>query len=187
MKGMSFKLVADLLIALVGVWIILTVMNMFVPNYTGTAMCKIYQVILILPLPQSLKPSVSQCDITPVKENVILRPQSSSELRDKIANYIWACWKEKAKNGKGGISFSCYEILIKSVPSEFGEKEITDILKAKGYCSSLENNYLEFEAKKYEECGTQNKIYWSGGRVKVSDTTVFINFNSFFHRIEVAV
>ncbi|MBS3055362.1 MAG: hypothetical protein J4452_02645 [Candidatus Aenigmarchaeota archaeon] len=186
MKGMSFKLVADVLIALVGVWIILTAMNMFLPNYTGPAICKLYQIILVIPLPQSLKPSVSQCNITPTKENVILRPTSSSDLRVKIADYVWTCWKEKTNSGKVGISFQCYEILIKNVPSEFGEKEITDVLKSKGYCSFLENNLLDLENQAYD-CGKQNKIYWTGGRVNLNDTSVFINYNSFFHRIEVAV
>ena len=185
MKGISFKLVADVLIALVGVWIILTIMNTFLPSYTGSAVCKLYQVILVIPLPQSLKPSISQCDISPVKENVILRPQTSSELKNKIADYIWTCWKEKANSGKSGISFACYEILIKNVPAQFGEKEITEILKSKGYCKYLENNYLDFEKEDYD-CGTQNKIYWTGGLVSENDTSVFINFNSFFHRIEVA-
>jgi hypothetical protein len=186
MKGMSFKLVADVLIALVGVWIIFSVLNIFLPSYTGSAICKLYQIVLIIPLPPSLKPSMSQCDITPTKENVVLRPDNLDDLENHLADYIWTCWSEKASNGKSGISFPCYEILIKYVPAEFGEKEITDILRSRGRCSSLENNFLDFERTDYN-CGNQNKIYWTGGRVNANDTSVFINFNSFFHRIEVAI
>ena len=186
MKGIAFKLIADVLIALVGVWLIFSLLNIFLPNYTGPALCKFYQVILVIPLPQSLKPSTSQCDIIPTKEDVILRPESSSDLNNKIADYIWDCWNVKASKGKSGISFSCYEILIKYVPSKLGEKEITDTLKSKGRCSSLENNYLDFENKNYD-CGSQNKIFWDGDKISQNDTSVFINFNSFFHRIEVSV
>jgi hypothetical protein len=186
MKGMSFKLIADLLIALVAVWVILTVMNLFIPNYTGTALCKLYQAILVIPLPQSLKPSVSQCELTPTREDVTLSPQTYGEMTSKIADYVWSCWSDKANNGKGGISFSCYQILIRNVPAAFGEKEITDILKSRGKCSSIENNFLEFEQQPYD-CGSQNKIYWNGGRVSTNDSEVFINYDSFFHRIEVAV
>ncbi|MFH0711018.1 MAG: hypothetical protein V1944_00400 [Candidatus Aenigmatarchaeota archaeon] len=185
MKGMTFKLVADVLIALVGVWIIFSVLNIFLPNYTGPALCKMYQVVLVIPLPPSLKPSITQCDIVPVKEKIILRSQTSTEIKNKITDYIWECWEEKSSNGKSGISFPCYEILIKYVPAEFGEKEITDILKSNGRCS-LENSYLDFERQNYE-CGSQNKIFWDGGRISVNDTSIFINYNSFFHRIEVAV
>lgn len=186
MKGMEFKLIADVIIAMAGVILVFSIFTMLLPLYTGTSLCKYYQIVQTLPLPSFLKPNAPQCSITPTTEKINLSDEDSNKILQELTiNYIYKCWKDKADSGKSGLTFQCYEIYLKSFDRTITEKDVTDYLKSKGYCDSLPNNFLDQERKSYD-CGSENKIYWKIGEIKGNDITIIVKYSAFpIHRIEV--
>lgn len=189
MVSLALKLVADVLIVLVAVWVIFSIFKTFLPSVSGPGICKFYQVILTLPLPSFLKPNVEQCNVQPQTERISLADSDQSKVADDIETYIYKCWHEKANDGNLGITFLCYEIYFPNISSAVSESDITTIHKAKGFCNSPANNFLDYERKDYD-CGNSNDIYWNvdGGTFGGTDVTVDISYDATFshHRIEVS-
>jgi hypothetical protein len=187
MKGisLSLKLVADVLIALVGVLVVFSIFNTMLPQYTTPALCKIYRGISVLPLPDFLKTSHPECSsLYPTKENVRLNERKSSDIEERLADFIIDCWKNKADSGKLGMTFQCYEIYIRSVDGTIKESGVNNIFKSKNYCQELSNNFLDQEKKDFD-CGSENRIYWKND-FSGDDVTIIIKYSAFpIHRIEV--
>jgi len=184
-KGMEFKLLAEVVIALVALWVIFNIFQIMAPDFVNSSVCKFYQVILVVPLPDQLKPSLSQCSFTPQQEHVEIESDSTDEIKLIIARKIEDCW-QKADDGKSGQTFICYDIYIKRITREIKEADITQIIKNDKKCDSLQNNYLDKE-NKYFDCGSANKIYWGyeEGKLVGKDVVLIVKFNAFNHRIEV--
>lgn len=185
MKGqISFQLVAEILIALVAAAILILIFQSFLPGYGSAALCKVYQVILALPLPSSLKPSISECSLQPTLERLTIFDTDTGKITDQLTNKIFDCWQQKSDTGKSGITFDCYEIFINQVNGNITEADVTSNLKAKGYCDTLPNDFLDQERQNYD-CGNLNKIYWQIGTINGTDVTVIVKYNALIHRIEV--
>ncbi|MBU5678916.1 MAG: hypothetical protein KQA36_03470 [Candidatus Aenigmarchaeota archaeon] len=177
MKGLELSLIAKALIAISLIFILLIILNQMYPNFVGEGICKFYNLVLALPLPQFLKPSMQECFEAQITSRVALESLEETTL----LSYVINCWR-KANEGKSGKSFICFEIFVKN-PKTISEKEITDLLKSRKQCNYIQNNYLDLEKSSYD-CGNENKIFWNatiGGR----DLTIIIKYNALAHRIEV--
>jgi len=181
-----FKFVAEVLIALIAVWIIFSVFTSMRSGYSNSVMCRIYGVIQVIPLPSNLKYMPTECFTSPKMETVVIEQTDANSVAAEIKDYLVKCWKEKSNEGKYGVTFECYEIFVKNVNSLITEADITNLLKTKGYCSSLPNNFLDKEKKDFD-CGNLNKIYWSGNDLKGKEVTVVLRYEALHHRIEVTV
>jgi len=181
-----FKFVAEVLIALIAVWVIFSIFLSMRSGYSTSVMCRIYSTIQVLPLPQNLKYMPTECFATPITERVVIEKTDVSNVSAEIKDYVMKCWKEKANEGKYGVTFECYEIFVKNIDGLITEADITNLLKAKGYCSSLPNNFLDKEKMDFD-CGDLNKIYWSGDDLKGKEVTVVLRYEALHHRIEVTV
>ena len=185
MKGIAFKLLAEVVIALVAMVVLLMVFNTLLPGYTGKALCKFYQAVLALPIPNSIKPTISECESNPVEERLTVDQYQKEKVAESIASYIKSCWNEQANQGKYRETLRCYELFFKRVNYEVDEEYVTSILKSKDFCKVLPNNLLDKTDQEYS-CGDKNKIYWSTPSIVGTDVTVFIKFDPFHERIEVA-
>jgi len=186
MKGIAFNLVAEVLIALVAAFVILLIYQSFLPGFSGSALCKIYQVILTLPLPSSLKPSIKECSLQPQTDRITISDTDVGKITDALTSNIIDCWKLKADTGKSGITFICYEIFLKRVDGTIREVDVTSNLKAKGYCDILPNNFLDQERQDFD-CGNLNDIHWQIGTINGTDVTVIVKYSGLYsqHWIEV--
>jgi hypothetical protein len=184
-KGMEFKLLADIVIALVAVWVIFNIFQIMAPDFVSSSVCKFYQVILAIPLPDQMKPSLAQCSFNPVQEHVDIEIDNTDSTKLAIAQKIEDCW-QKADNGKSGQTFICYDFYIRIISKEITEADVTQLIKNEGKCDSLPNNYLD-QQYKYFDCGGANKIYWNyeGGKLLGRYIVLIIKFDAFHHRIEV--
>jgi len=187
MVSISLKLVADVIIALVAVWVIYSIFQTFLPGVSGQSFCKFYQAILTLPLPSFLKPNIQQCNIQPTTERLTLADSDKNKVTDDLENFIYKCWHEKASDGTSGITFMCYELFFGNISETISEKDVASLHSSKNLCGLLPNNFLDFERKEFN-CGNLNKIYWNvdGGSFNGNDVTVAISYNAFHHRIEVS-
>jgi len=187
MVSSVLKIVADVVIALVAIWVIYSIFQIFLPNVSGPAFCKFYQIVLTLPLPSFLKPNIQQCTIQPTTERLTIDDSEKSKVTDDIETYIYKCWHEKANDGNSGITFPCYEIFFGNISGPVSEKDVTSLLASKGLCGALPNNFLDFERTDFN-CGNLNKIYWNveAGSFNGTGVSVYISFNAFQHRIEVS-
>jgi hypothetical protein len=83
----------------------------------------------------------------------------------------------------------CYELFFSKILGSVSEKDVTQLLSSKGLCTSLPNNFLDYERTSFN-CGSLNKIYWNveGGNFNGTDVTVAIKYDATFsnHRIEVS-
>ena len=182
-----FKFVAEVLIALVAVWVVFSIFVSMQSGYSTLVMCRIYRVIQVIPLPQNLKYIPKECFMNPTMDTAVIEQTDASKVAEELAyNYLWKCWKDKTDEGKYGVTFDCYEILIKNVNGTITEEDITNLLKIKGYCSSLPNNFLDKEKKDFD-CGNLNKIYWSGNDLQGKEVTVVMRYEALHHRVEVTV
>lgn len=181
LKGLAFNTIILMLIALASVVILLFILNSIIPNFSGRALCKIYQVVLVFPLPKNIRPVIPECTLIPGTERLILPEENANE--EFMAHYIKKCW-EKSQDGKSGQTFACYELFLENVPTPFGEKETTEILSQKGLCKKIPNNIIEEDSSSFN-CGTSNKIYWWPGHLQGSEITVIVKFNSTERMIEV--
>lgn len=181
-----FKLIAEVILAIAGVVVVFSIFTLLLPQYTGTSLCKYYQIVQTLPIPSFLKPNIAECSISPTTERVDLSDEDPNKILQQLSlNYIYKCWKDKADSGKSGLTFQCYEIYLKSFDRIIIEKDVTDVLKSAGYCDILPNNFLDQERKTYS-CGNENKIYWKIGEIKGDDITIIVKYSAFpIHRIEV--
>jgi len=157
-KGIAFNTIIFVLIAIVGVVILLMILNSIVPNFVGRPLCKLYQVVLSLPLPKQLKPTIPGCSIFPTMERITLDESLSNP--SNLADYIEKCW-EKSEEGKLGQTFICYELFMKKVNQPFNEGDITSKLK------------------------DENKIDWKIGIISGEELTVIIKYNSTSKVVEV--
>jgi len=157
-KGVALNIVIYASIALASVAIFIMILNSIVPDFTGRSLCKLYRVVLNLPLPKQFKPEVPGCSFLPLMERVFLDEKVSTP--ESISNYIDMCW-EKSDDGKTGLEFICYEVFMKKVKIPFNEDDIT---------SSLKKN---------------NKIRWLVGTVEGEEQTIIIKYNSTASQIEV--
>lgn len=187
MVELSLKLVADVIIALVAVWVIFSIFQTFLPATSGSGFCKFYQAVLTLPLPSFLKPNIQQCNIQPTTERLSLTDSERGKVIEDVENFIYKCWHEKANDGGSGITFVCYELFFSNISGPVAEKDVTSLLSSKNLCTSLPNNFLDYERVSFN-CGNLNKIYWNvdGGSFNGADVTVAIGYNAFHHRIEVS-
>ena len=187
MVSIALKLVADVIIALVAVWVIFSIFQTFVPNINGPGFCKFYLLILNSPLPSFLKPNIQQCNIQPATQRFALLDSEKTKVTDDLETYIYKCWHDESNDGNSGITFLCYEIYFNNISALVSEKDVTLLLSSKGLCSTLPNNFLDFERQDFK-CGSLNKIYWNvdGGSLNGTDVTVTISYNAFTHRIEVS-
>lgn len=187
MVSIALKLVADVIIALVAVWVIFSIFQTFVPNINGPGFCKFYLLILNSPLPSFLKPNIQQCNIQPETQRLTLPDSDKTKVTQDAEDYIYRCWHDDANDGKSGITFVCYELFFSNVSAPVSETDVTSLLVSKNLCSVLPNNFLDFERRNFN-CGNLNKIYWNvdEGSFSGGDVTVTISYNAFNHRIEVS-
>ena len=183
-KGIALKLVAEVLIAIVAAFVILSIFQSFLPGTSNSALCRIYRVILALPIPSSIKPTITECSIQPTMERFVLPETDKAKIIDNLVTNSLSCWQQKANDGKSGITFPCYEIFIKKIDGTITETDYTFSLQQKGYCSVLPNNFMDIERTQFN-CGDLNKIYWQIGTINGTDVTVVIKFNAFQKRIEI--
>ena len=183
-KGMALKLVAEIIIAIVAAFVILSIFQSLLPGTSNPALCRIYRVILTLPLPSSIKPTIAECTIQPETERFILTETNKSQIVDNLETNAMKCWQEKANDGKSGITFICYEIFLNRVDGEIKEEDLGVALQQKGYCNILPDNFLDTERRSFA-CGDLNKVYWQIGTINGTDVTVIIKFNAFQKRIEI--
>ena len=183
-KGVAFKVVAEILIAIVAAFVILSIFQSLLPSTGEPALCRIYRVILALPIPASIKPTIKECTIQPETERFVLTETEKSKIVDSLAENMMKCWHEKANDGKSGITFICYEIFLKRIDGEIKEEDIAASFQQKGYCNVLPNNFLDVERSSFA-CGDLNKVYWQIGTINGTEVTVVIKYNAFQHRIEV--
>ena len=181
-KGVALKVVAEILIAIVAAFVILSIFQSLLPSTSESALCRIYRVVLTIPLPSSIMPSISECTIQPKMERFILAETGRAKVVDAIAENIMKCWHEKADDGKSGITFPCYEILIQA--DDIKEEDVANVFQQKGYCDSLPDNFLDDQRISFS-CGNLNKIYWNAGTINGADVTLIIKYNAFQHRIEI--
>jgi hypothetical protein len=183
-KGIALKVVAEILIAIVAAFVILSIFQSLIPLTGGSAICRIYRVILTLPIPPSIKPTIKECTIQPETERFILTETEKAKIVDALAVNTMKCWHEKANDGKSGITFICYEIFIKKTEEQIGEKDLNVVFQQKGYCNILPNNFLDVERVSFT-CGDLNKVYWQAESINGTDITIIIKYNAFQHRIEI--
>lgn len=189
MVSLALKLVADILIALVAIWVVFSIFQTFLPNVSGPGFCKFYQTILTLPIPSFLKPNIQQCSsLQPTIDRFSLDDSSKINVTADIENYIDKCWHEKANDGSSGITFVCYELYFSNISGPVTERDVTDLHSSKGLCSTLANNFLDYERADYN-CGNSNDIYWNvdGGNLN-GEQTIAIKYDATFshHRIVVS-
>lgn len=179
MKGSAFSMFVSVTLAILAIVVLLMIFRSMIPSLFGRSFCKVYQVILVLPLPSFLKPTIPGCTITPQTERIYLNDGNAPVL----ATYIESCWR-KSDYGKGGQGFICYEIFMKSIKENIDEVNVTKTLKERGLCEKLPNNIIDATDQKYD-CGDENLIYWGIDNIKGDDVTVIIKYNAFIHRLEV--
>jgi len=182
--ALSLKIVAEVLIAIVAAFIILSIFQSFLPGIGNPALCRIYRVILALPIPSSMKPNIAECSIQPTTERFIISESDKAKIIDTLVAKTMNCWKEKANDGKIGITFICYEIFLKKIDGEITEKDFTIKLQQEGHCSILPNNFLDSERMPFS-CGNLNKVFWQAMTINGTDITIIIKFNAFQKRIEI--
>jgi len=185
-KGIAFKTVAEILITIVAALVILSIYQSLLPSTGDSALCRIYRVILALPIPSSIKPTFKECTIQPETERFVLAETEKSKIIDSLATNMMKCWHEKADDGKSGITFICYEIFLKKVDDGIKEQDVATAFQQKGYCNTLPDNFLDEERASFA-CGDSNKVLWKAGTINGTDVTVIIKFNGQFsqHWIEV--
>ena len=183
-KGIAFKVVAEILIAIVAALVILSIFQSLLPSTGEPALCRIYRVILSLPIPASIKPTIKECTIQPETERFVFTETEKQKIVDSLSTNMMNCWHEKANDGKSGITFICYEIFLKRVEGEIKEEDVTTSFQQKGYCNILPNNFLDAERRSFP-CGDLNKVYWQIGTINGTEVTIIIKYNAFQHRIEV--
>jgi hypothetical protein len=197
MKGISFKVIVDIIIAIFAIIVFVFILKSIVPGFYGQSLCRIYEVVQSIPLPDFLKPSISECSTVYKTEKVTIEESDAGVIADRLLEkYILTCWKEKAgctrETGtnpfpcKVGVTFSCYDITIRSIVGSITEQQINNMMKSRGYCDTLPNNVLDYE-KTNDNCGDLNKIYWSveGGAINGTYALVVVKYDAFHHRIEV--
>lgn len=177
MKGLEFSLIAKVLIAIFSITIMLIILNHMYPNFVGAGICKFYNLVLALPLPQFLKPSMQECFEAPRTSRVALEYLEDATL----LSYILKCWRN-AEEGKSGRGFICFEIFAKNAKA-IGETDLTNLIKNRNLCNYISNNYLDIEKSPYD-CGDANKIFWNA-TIEGRDVTIIIKYNPLAHRIEV--
>jgi hypothetical protein len=114
LKGIAFNIMIFVIIALVSVVIFLLILNSIIPNFLGRGLCKLYQIVLSLPLPKQLKAPIPGCSIFPKMERI--RIPEGMATPTTLTNYITKCW-EKSEEGKIGQTFICYELFLEKVPN----------------------------------------------------------------------
>jgi hypothetical protein len=197
MKGISFNILADVIIAIFAVMVFIYVLKTVTPGFYGQALCRIYGIVQGAPLPEFLKPSISECSTAYKTEKVTIEESDSGVIANMLLErYILPCWKDKAgctrENEtnpfpcKAGVTFACYELTIRRVTGYVAEQQINNMMKSRGYCNILPNNFLDYE-KTDDNCGGLNKIYWNveGGVVNGTYAVVVVKYDAFHHRIEV--
>ena len=140
LKGIAFSTIIFAVIAIASVVIFLAIMNSIIPNFMGKSFCRVYQVILSLPLPKGLRPNIPGCSLFPATERVSLAEELSNV--NILTDYLAKCW-DKSQEGRGGQTFICYEIFIENVPMPFDETEVSKIIRSRGLCKKLPNNLIE--------------------------------------------
>lgn len=128
----------------------------------GRALCKVYQIVLSLPLPRQLKPNIPGCSLFPTMKRVVLEEGLSNA--NILTNYVVDCWKD-SQEGRGGQTFICYELFMEKVPDSFGGPDVISLLRARGF--------------------DENKINWKIGIIQGNELTVIIKYNSESGQIEV--
>jgi hypothetical protein len=175
LNGLEFSTIAYTLIAIATVFVLITFLNYLYPDFVGSNLCKIYTLISSFPIPDFLKPDLSNCI-----------PQETKRIKvefldsDLLLNYIISCWR-MSNEGKSGKTFICYEIFGRT--GNANERELTEKLKSRKYCEKIQNNYLDIEKQSYD-CGNKNLIFWNI-TINNSDMTIIIKYNALAHRIEI--
>lgn len=179
---MIFKVIVFTVIALAGIGLLLSVVTTIAPNFTGPVMCGVYQAVMgIMPVPEESKPPLPwYCTSTRGCE--MQRKELSSEtpdaLAEEMADYLVNCW-ECSERGEEAQTFTCYELYT---DLEVEEREVTEKIKEKGMCGILPNNVLDADESNIE-CGSGNKIYWDGDKLR---ETIIVKYDSFRHRLLVS-
>jgi len=197
MKGISFKILADVIIAIFAIMVFILIFKTVTPGFYGQALCRIYEAVQAVPLPEFLRPSISECSISYRTEKITIEESDAAVIAEALLEkYILPCWKEKAgctrENEtnpfpcKAGATFSCYELMIRRMSNFVDERLINNLMKLHGYCNILPNNFLDYE-KQSDDCGDLNKIYWNveGGVINGTYAVVVVKYDAFHHRIEV--
>jgi len=197
MKGLSFNILVDVIIALFAITMFIYIFKTITPGFYGQALCRIYQAVQAVPLPDFMKPSISECSLSYTTQKVTIEERDADVIADVLLEkYILPCWLEKAGCKRVnetnpfpcevGDTFSCYELMIRKVEGSVTEEKISSMMKYRGYCDNLPNNFLDYEKKK-DECGDLNKIFWNveGGVINGTYAVVVVKYDAFHHRIEV--
>jgi len=175
LKGLNFSTTAYILIAVATIFILITFLNYLYPNFVGSQLCRFYALVSSFPIPDFLKPDLSNCISQETKRIKVDFLDS-----DILLSYIISCWR-MSDEGKSGKTFICYEIFGKN--GNANEIELTEKLKSRKYCEKIPNNYLDLEKQNYD-CGNKNSIFWNT-TINNSDITVIIKYNALAHRIEI--
>ena len=175
MKGLELSTIAYTLIAIATVFVLITFLNYFYPDFIGSNLCKLYTLVSSFPIPDFLKPDLSNCIVEAPKR---IRVEFLNS--DTLLNYIISCWR-MSNEGKSGKTFICYEIFGKN--GNATERELTEKMKVLGYCEKIQNNYLDLEKQNYN-CGNKNSIFWNFTIIG-SDITIILKYNALAHRIEI--
>jgi len=185
-KGIALKFVAEVIIAIVAAFVVLSIFQSLLPSTSTSILCRIYRVILALPIPASIKPTITECTIQPITERFVVSDTEKDKIVENLATNALRCWQEKADDGKLGITFICYELLLKKSDADITESDFATFLKQKGYCDALPDNFLDVERTSFD-CGNLNKVMWKIGTISGSDVTVIIKFNGQFsqHWLEI--
>ena len=164
MKGITFTVIASIILALVGIVVLLFIFEGMSPGFTGRSMCKFYIAINTLPLPANFRPPLPEwCSIVPTTDRIVLKEITN----DIMADMMVRCW-DKASKGTAAQTFICYEIFVRKTGQVISEDSTNNII-----------------SERYSGILQPDKIEWKTEDIQGNDITIIIKFNAFTHKLEV--
>ena len=117
MKGIALSTIALFLIAIVSIVVLISFIGGNMPQALKSGYCSMIRGLIgLLPLPESLKPSLPlYCEPFSVVQQMYYTESSNPDrISFDIAAYVMACW-EKTGSINMGQDTNCYEIVIKRI------------------------------------------------------------------------
>jgi hypothetical protein len=130
MKAIAISTIAVFLIAIVSIMILISFVGGQLPPALKKGYCNtIRGLVGLLPLPESMKPSLPPYCTTEGGQNVVtIESGDVNKISYEIAARALACWEQTGKIGLGQDR-NCYEIVLKRVDGEVTRENVTSYMK----------------------------------------------------------
>jgi len=130
MKGMTFTLLAEIIIGVASLIVLLYLFTPF-PQALQGGYCYMYNgFVSIIPFPEESRPTPpSFCRVDEMKtfERVNIRDTNIQAISTRVASYALACWKISG-DGKEDKNIVCFEIYLDEVSGQLTESDFTEVI-----------------------------------------------------------